>query len=245
MSVEDLPVTERGPWLATSQGGMWSIENPAKRDVFIEDIAAGTARTCRYAGQIKDDIDFFSVAEHCVEMTVWAIEHGYVEYLEDALAILLHDASEAYYGDMPTPLKRLLPEFRRLEDMAQDVIISAFGLTPDNTLITKKQIKEIDIRIRVDERPRLIAEPAMSAGLDIRWDDAEEILPLDVHLHCLSPEQARYAFLHCYASCIENLPARDPSVLEALKQCECGFRDSMDMMRNPGDMQSEFVSVHL
>ncbi|MFX4299940.1 hypothetical protein [Pseudosulfitobacter pseudonitzschiae] len=228
MSIKDLPVTERGPWLATSLGGMWSIQHPDERDVFIDDIAAGSARTCRYAGQLRDDIDFFSVAEHAIEMTFWAIENGYVVYLEDALAILLHDASEAYYGDMPTPLKQLLPDFRVLEDMAQDVIISAFGLNKDNTLITKKTIKEIDNRIRVDERPRLIAEPAMSAGHNITWDDGTPMQPLDVTLQCLAPGQARVAFLNCWVQCIDQLPARDPEIYGILKEREGGFRSSLD-----------------
>lgn len=228
MILEQLPVTERGPWLATSLGGMWSIEHPADRDVFIDDIAAGSARTCRYAGQLRDDVEFFSVAEHAIEMTVWAIQNGYIQYLEDALAILLHDASEAYFGDMPTPLKQLLPEFRAFEDRAQDVIIRAFGLTAENTVITKKTIKEIDNRIRVDERPRLIAEPAMSAGHNVTWDNGDLMQPLDVTLQCLAPEQARIAFLNCYVNCIEHLPARDPGLYKVLEAREGRFRTSLE-----------------
>lgn len=240
MTKTDLPVTERGPWIATSLGGMWSIAHPAERDVFIDDIAAGSARNCRYAGQLRDEVEFFSVAEHAIVMTYWAIENGYVIYLEDALAILLHDASEAYFGDMPTPLKQLLPEFRAIEDMAQDVIISAFGLTKENTLITKKTIKEIDNRIRVDERPRLIAEPAMSAGHNITWDSGEPMQPLDVTLQCMAPTQARLAFLNCWVKCIDQLPARDPGIYEILEQREGGFRtapEGLDYKSSSQDLE--------
>jgi len=129
--ITEKPVTERGSWVATSRGGMWSIMHPHPRDVFIDDIAWGTARQCRYGGQIKPDLEMYTVAEHSCTMTWWAIENDWVTHLEDALAILLHDASEAIYGDMATPIKELIPEYRRLEDMAQGVMTHAFGLTPD------------------------------------------------------------------------------------------------------------------
>lgn len=123
-AVEHLPVSERGAWLATSTGGMWSIEHPATRDVDIRDVAAGLSRNCRYNGQITEDCDFLSVAEHSTAMTKWAVAEGAVTTAEAALMVLLHDASEAYFGDMVTPLKNMIPDFRGIEDRAQAVIIS-------------------------------------------------------------------------------------------------------------------------
>ena len=48
------------------------------------------------------------------------------------LAGLLHDASEAYLGDVTSPLKRLIgPRYGELEDLFQEAVIQAFGLEPD------------------------------------------------------------------------------------------------------------------
>ena len=207
------PVIERGAWLATSRGGMWSIMHPHPGDVFIDDIAWGIARECRYSGQVKSDLEMYTVAEHCCIMTWWAIDNKWVTCQEDALAILLHDASEAFYSDMPTPVKELFPEFRKLENMAQDVITDAFGLTPDNTLITKAQVKEIDKRIRIDERIRVIQEPAMTTGLEIIWETEPDLEPLGIKLECLLPNQARAAFLNCFVWVLDHLPPRDPEIL--------------------------------
>lgn len=210
--ITELPVADRGSWVATSRGGAWSIKTPHPKDVFIDDIAWGTARQCRYGGQISPDFEIYSVAEHSCTMTWWAIDNEWVHHLEDALAILLHDASEAFYGDMPTPIKELLPEFKVLEDMAQNVMTHAFGLTPENTLITKPQVKEIDKRIRIDERLQIIVEPAKSAGLEIVWEKEPDLMPLGVAMDCMLPSQARAAFLNCFVWCCENLPLRDPSI---------------------------------
>lgn len=211
------PVMDRGPWLATSRGGMWSVMTPHPRDVFLDDLVWGIARQCRYGGQIKPGLEVYSVAEHSTEMTWWALNADRIEYLEDALVILLHDTSEAFYGDIATPIKAFLPEYRVIEDRGLAVIMDAFGLTPDNTLIKKAELKEIDKRIRVDERRQLIAEPALTKGLEISWESDPDLTPLGVKIECLLPSQARENFLCCFTWCFENLPARDPSIMAKLK----------------------------
>ncbi|MCW3782496.1 hypothetical protein [Defluviimonas salinarum] len=207
-----LPVDKRGAWIATSLGGMWSIEHPAPGDVRIEDVAAGLSRNCRYNGQLKEDADFLSVAEHSVAMTKWAVANGVATHREDALAILLHDASEAFYGDMVTPLKDLLPQFRKYEDKAQAVIMTAFGLAPDAVSIRKEEIKLIDRRIRLDERDAVIEDPARSIGKRISWDKEPDLASIDVEIAGLNPRAARQAFLECFTWIVEALPLRNPAL---------------------------------
>jgi hypothetical protein len=207
-----LPVTDRGDWVATSLGGMWSILHPHPRDVYIDDLAWGMARTCRYGGQLKHDVELYSVAEHATAMTWWAIENGRVAHVEDALAILLHDASEAFFGDIPTPIKKLLPDYKVMEDRAQQVITDAFGLTPQNTEIRKKEIKEIDVRIRIDERLSIIEEPALTAGLNVTWENDPDLQRLGVDVACMLPSQARASFMSCMTWVCQNFPYRDPSI---------------------------------
>jgi uncharacterized protein len=214
-----IPVEDRGAWLATSTGGKWSILRPHPADVLIEDLAAGLARTCRYAGQIRPDVDFYSVSEHCVLMTDWAINEGLVTTREDALAILLHDAAEAFYGDMPTPLKELMPDYRAMEDRGQATIMAAFGLTPRTVAISKADIKLIDRRIRMDEREALILEPALSDGTRATWDAKGPVDALGVTVMALSPSDAQALFLDAFARCC-TLPPANPDCRLALRQLE-------------------------
>lgn len=88
-------------------------------DISIVDIAHSLARICRYQGHCNH---FMSVAQHC-----WNVSHRVPVGL--TLTALLHDASEAYLGDMPRPLKQM-PEmefYREAEERAHEVIAKKFG----------------------------------------------------------------------------------------------------------------------
>ncbi|WP_342082428.1 helix-turn-helix domain-containing protein, partial [Escherichia coli] len=43
---------------------------------------------------------------------------------------LMHDATEAYCQDIPAPLKRLLPDYKRMEEKIDAVIREKYGLPP-------------------------------------------------------------------------------------------------------------------
>jgi hypothetical protein len=196
----------KGSWLATASGGMWSVENPREDQVHLRDIAAGLSRTCRYGGQISEGAEFYSVAEHSVIMTSWAFREGVIGARSEALTYLLHDGSEAYFGDMPTPLKALMPGFRALEDRAQAVIYRAFGVTPDLARSLKPELKRIDTRVRMDEREVMILEPALSAGREALWRQDPGLEPLGVRPLMLPPQAARETFLRAVYWALEALP---------------------------------------
>lgn len=71
--------------------------NIKKQDIDIRDIACSLSNRCRFSGHLKH---FYSVAEHSVLVSL-LVEPEY------ALWGLLHDAAEAYFADIPSPLKKL------------------------------------------------------------------------------------------------------------------------------------------
>lgn len=205
-------------WLATASGGTWSIENPQEDQVHLVDIAAGLSRTCRYAGQISEDVEFYSVAEHSVIMTSWAFREGVVRTRSEALCYLLHDGSEAFFGDMTTPLKALIPDFRAMEDRAQGVIFRAFGLSDDLVRSLKPDLKKVDTRVRIDEREAMILEPALSASREMLWRQDPGLRPLGVRPLLLSPGEARQAYLSAFAWALDAIPddiGEVPGILRA------------------------------
>jgi uncharacterized protein len=109
----------------TYRGRRFHHRNPRLRDICIEDIAHALSLVCRYAGHIEI---MYSVAEHCVRIS------RLLDDPTEALWGLLHDGSEAYYGDIHRYLKRM-PEmrgYRRLENRCMRAIAKKFKLKPYN-----------------------------------------------------------------------------------------------------------------
>lgn len=107
-----------GNWMQTFSGRQFWPVDPRADEVFIVDIAHSLANLCRFAGHCER---FYSVAEHSVLVS-------YVVPPEDALAGLLHDASEAYVVDIPRPLKPFIAGYKDIEARVWRAIASRYGL---------------------------------------------------------------------------------------------------------------------
>ncbi len=107
-----------GNWMQTSSGrAYWPID-PRPDEVFIEDIAHALSNICRYGGHCRR---FYSVAEHSVLVS-------HLVPPADALAALMHDATEAYCCDVPRPLKGHLKDYKAIEHGNWVAIAARFGL---------------------------------------------------------------------------------------------------------------------
>lgn len=166
----------RGSWLQTYSGRQFFPLDARSEDVTIEDIAHALAATCRYNGHSRR---FYSVAEHSV-LVSQNVPEPY------ALHGLLHDATEAYCGDVIRPLKPSLVGFAEIEDNLADVIAERFALKWTVGAITA--VKEIDDRILVDERDQIMAPPPAIWNLD-------DMKPLGVRIVAWGPAIAEALFL--------------------------------------------------
>lgn len=133
----------------------------------IEDIAHGLAYAPRFAGQLER---FYSVAQH-----------SYFAYLnaapENKLAALLHDASEAYIGDMPSPFKKMMPDYRMIEENLMKAIVNKFGLSWP----LPEEVKEVDKYM-----------------FQVEWNGlVMGLLPI----HSWTPQVAKSMFLEAFYSC--------------------------------------------
>lgn len=104
--------------LQTWSGRTLDLRNPQPEQICAADIAAGLSRVCRWNGQCSR---FYSVAQHSIHVAALVSK-------ENRLAALLHDAPEAYIGDLSRPLKQICPEFRLFEAKLWAVIAAKYGV---------------------------------------------------------------------------------------------------------------------
>lgn len=167
--------TLRGDWMQTYTGRAFYPMAPRVADIDSVDIAHALSLLCRYGGHVSR---FYSVAEHCVLMS-----HAVAP--ENALWALLHDATEAYMGDMIRPLKAAMSAYREAEDRLMRVICDRFNL--DHTC--PAEVKDADNRILLDER-----EALMSAK-PLPWASIEWRSPLSVDIQAWAPQEAEHRYL--------------------------------------------------
>lgn len=107
-----------GPTILLSNGEYFDFMDPASSIWGLDEIADGLAKTCRFAGQC---VGFYSVAEHSL-LVAELVEPKH------RLAALLHDAAEAFTGDITKPLKGMIPEFKAIEKRIEQAIFDRFGV---------------------------------------------------------------------------------------------------------------------
>ncbi len=174
--------------MTTLSGHVINLLDPDPKTLAVEDIALGLSNLCRYAGQVTQ---FYSVAQHSVLVAQLVAEHHPGDY-ELILAGLLHDGTEAYLVDMPSPLKKVLPPYIEIENNFAEALALRFGFP--SAYFDK--VKVFDIAIRPDEMTQLT-----------RY--GEEFLEgpvLGIKIEALSPEQSRKLFMDVYQDLVLRLP---------------------------------------
>ncbi len=128
-------------FIITYTGKKFDLLDPQPDSICLEDIAHHLSLLCRYNGACTH---FYSVAQHCILM-----EERVPEYAAQAL---FHDAGEAYYGCITTPLKVIIAQltggcFKRILDKIDSVIFDKFNIPWP----CDPEIKKADTQLFIDE----------------------------------------------------------------------------------------------
>lgn len=144
------PTWESGGWMVTASGIRAYPTRPEDTEIRIGDIAHALGRICRFGGHVA--CPMYSVAQHSVIVSR-------VVPRSMALAGLLHDAAEAYIGDIVKPFKDyvlIAPDadpVRALEARWWKRIAATFGVDP----VMPPEIKAADVRVLLTERRDVMA----------------------------------------------------------------------------------------
>jgi hypothetical protein len=140
----------------------------------IESIAFALSHINRFTGHAGA----YSVAQHSVLVAQQLPP-------ELKLAGLLHDASEAYLTDVSSPLKAMLPEYKKIETKYHSIIDKHFNVDTCNPLI-----KEVDKRVLVTE--------AKSFGFGRVLDAHPNVAAYDFVIERLPAYKAYEAFIDMF-----------------------------------------------
>ena len=157
----------------------------APEDLCIEDIAHALSLLCRANGHL---CLFYSVAQHCLACQREAAARGWSARVQ--LLCLLHDASEAYIGDLTRPLKRHLPAFAAIEARLQWQIYAALDVPPP-TPEEARQVAEVDDAMLYWEFQLLHPAGIDCRRLELRGPFCPQELP---------HEQVEHAYLAAFAA---------------------------------------------
>lgn len=144
---------------------MVDLADPQPSDVNIPLIALSLSRQCRFNGCTTR---FYSVAEHCCRLATLAANRGHGAEVQ--LWALLHDAHEAYTGDVTRPLQRMLGNAARdalaaAQDAWDEAICARLDFHPD--VHTLQIVADLDDEMLAIER----ASGVIDLVVHEAWDD--------------------------------------------------------------------------
>lgn len=171
------------PEILTNSGKYFNFLQPEDYDYNIEEIAHALSHVNRYSGHTRVP---YNVADH-------ALRVSYLVPPEFALDALCHDNSEAYLGDVASPLKQLLGDYKTIESKVEMAIAKHFNLRFPHPPC----VKHADYVMLVTEKRDLLpfSEP---------WEHFKEFKPLKERIWPLKNREAREAFLARFYELTEN-----------------------------------------
>ncbi len=181
--IKSLPKELSEAWLETYSGKRFHFLGPQQDEIDIEDIAHALANECRFGGHTSS---FYSVAEHSILVATLCPDNL-------ALGALLHDASEAYIRDIPSPVKHHLTNYKEIENIVQGAIERKFGVVGASK---NPIIKEADTMALKAEARNLLK------GGGEAWIHQENYKTRagweSITPHCLDPKEAKQMFMKIF-----------------------------------------------
>lgn len=140
-------------------------------DIDIIDIAHSLSLSARWNGHTKEH---YSIAEH----SIWMANNA--STLGEKMECLIHDATEAYIVDVPTPIKRRLPEYLKVEEELNKIICEKFNVKYPFS----KKLKELDRK-----------------ALEFEWNNKV----LNNNFKSMTPENSEKTFLNMFFDITEKM----------------------------------------
>ncbi len=176
------------PWIQTWSGHALDLLDPQPSQVWLCDIAMSLERMPRFNGHTT--FRTWSIAHHSLLVANLVSQADDEDDASRRLAALLHDAHEAYIGDITSPLKMALCDLARapivdqISRPIQRVIHGRFGLPATLPLEWRKAIRHADMTALAIEASLFMGPPPrpwMVVLPPVPDDAAEQIEAVDLY----------------------------------------------------------------
>lgn len=182
-------------WMQTYTGGRFYVTDMARTKFALRDIAHALSNMCRFGGHTRE---FYSVAQHSLMVADIVKARGGTPVQE--LWALMHDATEAYMIDIPTPLKATLAGYKKREDKLMQLIADGLELPPhgeDNLL---------PAIVKLADGVALVTEARQLVHGTSKWTKAyRKIRAYQVTISPLSPAEVELEFLKRYRDIVSRI----------------------------------------
>ena len=219
-------------WITTFSGMKVDVFDPDPNTIKMVDIAHSLSQICRYNGHCSS---FYSVGIHSIYCatvaafdlrTIYQTQYNRVEQNWDVdtskildpkggrkiiLRVLLHDAAEAYIGDLPRPIKKEIPQFSKIEDNLLNVILDKYGVGDISSkyLWFDKFLKNIDNRILASEMDDIMSKNNPTCCDAIPFPEIKGLF-----VEPPSIKRTKNDFLHWFEWCmnVDMEPDKSPTI---------------------------------
>ncbi len=197
-------LSEASPFhIVLHDGRYFRLDDPQRTFLDPETIAHGLSMVCRFSGQIPQ---YYSVAQHCVELWRCVVRDPKAgpEKWTLGLWLLLHDAPEAFIGDMSRPMKEYMRSrsclaYDNVEDRIMGLVIDEYGLDIRSPVV--REARRLDACM-------LFVEKRFFFPHAPKWSREEEFIDHRLLLSgaCLEPRCAKARWLDAYRETAVNMP---------------------------------------
>lgn len=173
-------------YITTHSGRQFRLDTPLQGVVDLDDIAHHLSMICHWNGACEE---FFSVAQHSILVSL-VCPHPLQRWG------LMHDAAEAYVGDVTRPLKAMLPDYKIIEKRVLRAIAQKFGLKwPEPPELKRYDNQIITLECSLFMHDSTILHDGNGVPVDTPGPDV--IIPKWA-IEPMEPNEAKQAFLRRY-----------------------------------------------
>lgn len=162
-------------WIRTFTGGKVYFFEPSKSNIEIEDVIHPLSLLCRFNGS---SLEFYSVAQHSVLVADNVFKETGCK--NTAYSALLHDASEAFISDIPSPFKTHFPGFKEIEIKMEEWLSQRFHFKyPFDPIIKHHDLRCLSTEMRdlmlISDHKNL-PNPYEEKIIPLGWREARQLL---------------------------------------------------------------------